>query len=273
MKKGEAKGGAKGAGGRPSAVRRTRQSQTGKLVGVLVAIAVIGVAALGYAYTTGKNKVRTVDPNAKPLVAEGHVMGNPAAPLQVLEFGDFECPQCGNFSVVSEPDVRKRLIEPGTISLRYFDFPLPMHRNTWPASNAAACAEEQGKFWQMHDQLYANQSEWNGEATGRPKSMFLNYAKAIGLDGDKFEQCFDAEKYRPKIEANAQEAERRGINSTPTFVIGKRVVPGNIGYDAFKKYVDSALVEAKAAGTTATSSPAATPATTTAPAAAATKPR
>jgi protein-disulfide isomerase len=271
VKKGTAKGGAKGAG-RPSAVRRTRQAQTGRLVGVLVAIAVIGAAALGYAYTTGKNKVRTVDPNAKPLVAEGHVIGSPTAPLQVLEFGDFECPQCGNFSVVSEPDVRKRLINPGTISLRYFDYPLPMHRNTWPASNAAACADEQGKFWEMHDQLYANQSEWNGEATSRPKSMFVNYAKAIGLDVDKFEQCFDAEKYRAKIEANAQEAERRGINSTPTFVIGKRVVPGNIGYDAFKKYVDSALVEAKAAGTTAATTSPAAPATA-APAAAATVPR
>ena len=269
MKKGDSpRGGAKGASekgaarGRPSSVRRARQPQGGRIVGLLAAIAVIGVAALGYAYSTSKNKVKTVDPNMKPLVAEGHVLGNPAAPLQVLEFGDFECPQCGNWAVVTEPDVRKRLITPGTISLRYFDFPLPMHKNTWPASNAAACAGEQGKFWEMHDEIFAKQDEWNGEATSRPKSMFVNYAKGLGLDADKFEQCLDAEKYRPQIEANAAEAERRGINSTPTFVIGKRVIPGNIGFDAFKAYVDSAIAEAKAAGPA--SSPAVAPAPTTA---------
>lgn len=269
MKKGDSpRGGAKGApgkgaaGGRPSSVRRARQPQGGRIVGVLAAIAVIGVAALGYAYSTSKNKVKTVDPNMKPLVAEGHVLGNPTAPLQVLEFGDFECPQCGNWAVVTEPDVRKRLITPGTISLRYFDFPLPMHKNTWPASNAAACAGEQGKFWEMHDEIFAKQDEWNGEATSRPKGMFVSYAKGLGLDAAKFEQCLDDEKYRPQIEANAQEAERRGINSTPSFVIGKRVIPGNIGFDAFKAYVDSALAEAKAAGPA--TSPAVAPAPTTA---------
>jgi protein-disulfide isomerase len=269
--RGGAAGGAKGAsarggagqggggGGRQSSVRRARQPQRGKVVGVLVAIAVIGIAALGYAYSTSRNKVKTVDPNMKPLVAEGHVLGNPSAPLQVLEFGDFECPQCGNFAVVTEPDVRKRLINTGTISLRYFDFPLSMHKNTWPASNAAACAGEQGKFWEMHDQLYANQTEWNGEATSRPKKFFVNYAKALGLDADKFEQCMDAEKYRPQIEANASEAERRQVTATPTFVIGKRVIPGALGYDAFKAYVDSALAEAKASGKTASNAAAGAP--------------
>ena len=269
---GGGKGGSGGGGGRPSSVRRARQPQRGRIVGLLALIAVVGVAALGYAYSTSRNKVRTVDPNAKPLAAEGHVLGSPTAPLQVLEFGDFECPQCGNFAVVTEPDVRKRLVEPGTISIRYFDFPLPMHRNTWPASNAAACAGEQGKFWEMHDQLYANQTEWNGEATSRPKGLFVNYAKGLGLDADKFEQCLDAEKYRPQIEANAAEAERRQINSTPTFVIGKRVIPGNIGYDVFKAYVDSALAEAKAAAPATASAAAPTPVAAGTPATAAPKP-
>ena len=244
---------------RRSPARRGKAPQTGKIAALLAAIAVVGAGALGYAYQNSKKRVTTVDPNLPPLVAQGHVEGDTTAPVQVLEFGDFECPQCGNFAVVTAPDIRARLIKTGQISYRYFDFPLPMHRNTWAASHAAACAEEQGKFWPMHDRLYANQSEWNGEATSNPKKLFMAYATGLALDTKKFEDCFDSQKYQRQIEANKAEAERRQINSTPTFVIGKRVIPGNIPYDMFKAYVDSAIAEAKAATSTAAATPGATP--------------
>ena len=92
-------------------------------------------------------------------------MGSATAPLEVTEFGDFECPQCGRFATLTEPDVRTRLVNTGTIRWRYIDFPLEMHRNTWNASIAAACADEQGKFWEMHDAIFAAQDRWDGEAT------------------------------------------------------------------------------------------------------------
>jgi len=240
---------------RRSAARRGKSPQTGKVAALLAGIAIVGAGALGYAYQSSKKRVTTVDPNLPPLVAQGHVEGDTSALVQVLEFGDFECPQCGNFAVVTAPDIRSRLIKTGQISYRYFDFPLPMHRNTWAASHAAACAEEQGKFWPMHDQLYANQSEWNGQSTSNPKKYFMAYATGLALDMGKFEDCFDSQKYQRQIEANKAEAERRQINSTPTFVIGKRVIPGNIPYDMFKAYVDSALAEAKAAPKTAAATP------------------
>lgn len=257
MKKG------KPAAQRSSSVRRSKRPQAGRFAALLAGIAVVGAGALGYAYQSSRKKVTTVDPNLPALAAQGYVEGDSAAPLQVLEFGDFECPQCGQFAVVTGPDVRKQLIETGKISLRYFDYPLPMHKNTWPASHAAACANEQGKFWPMHDRLYAGQEEWNGEATGNPKKLFMAYATGLGLDVAKFEQCFDSQKYQRQIEANKAEAERRNLNSTPTFIIGKRVVPGNMPYDVFKAYVDSALAEVPAGKSAAT---AAAPAPTPAPA-------
>ena len=247
-----------------SSVRKAKQGQGNRFALLFALIAVVGAAALGYAWQSSRKKVTTVDPNLPPLAARGHVQGDTNAPVQVLEFGDFECPQCANFAIVTEPDVRSRLIATGQISLRYFDFPLPMHKNTWPASHAAACADEQGKFWPMHDQLYSHQEEWNGQATSNPKKLFMAYATGLALDVNKFEECFDSEKYKREIDANRLEAERRQINSTPSFVIGKRVIPGNLPYDAFKAYVDSALAEKKAAGTTAA-------ATTPAPPAGATK--
>src|SRR6476659_2946693 len=132
------------------------------------------------------------------------------------------------------------------VSSRFYDYPLPMHKNTWMASNAAACADEQGKFWEMHDALFNQQDQWNGEATSRPKSKFHEYAKVIGLKVDQWEACYDARKYQPRIKANEQMATKRGASQTPTFVIGNKMVGGAISYDRFKALVDSALVLAKA---------------------------
>jgi protein-disulfide isomerase len=231
---------------RTSSVRASKQPMK-KFYGLLGLIAIVGIAAIAYAATRPKQAVSVIDPS-KPLpAAAGHLLGNPDAPVQVVEYADFECPQCGVFGTVTEPDVRERLVNTGKISYRFFDFPLDMHRNTVPAHLAAACAEEQGKFWPMHDRLLAGQGDWNGEATSRPKGVFVGYAKELGLDQAKFEACFDSQKFAPQVEANRQEAIRRNINSTPTFVIGKRVIPGNIPYDNFKAYVDSALAESKVA--------------------------
>jgi len=227
-------------------VKKSKSKSNTPFYAALAIIAVVGIGALAYVATRPKNVATTVEPAA--VVAgepQGYLLGKPDAPVQVIEFADFECPACAQFATLSEPDVRKRLVEPGLISYRFYDYPLAMHKNTWHASNAAACADEQGKFWEMHDQLFNEQDRWNGQATSRPKSQFQGYAKAIGLDVDKWEQCYDARKYEPRIKANEQMAIKRGASQTPTFVIGNQMVGGAISYDRFKAMVDSALVVAK----------------------------
>ena len=115
------------------------------------------------------------------------------------------------------------------------------------ASNAAACADEQGKFWEMHDQLFNAQDQWNGQATSRPKGKFEEYAKAIGLNVDQWETCYDARKYEPRIKANEQMATKRGASQTPTFVIGNKMVGGAISLrPASRRSSTRALVLAKA---------------------------
>jgi protein-disulfide isomerase len=214
----------------------------------------VGVAALGYVATKPKSSsVQALDTadttNAGP--AQGYLIGKVDAPVKIVEFADFECPSCGGWATVTEPDVRTRIINAGLANLTYYDFPLTQHRNTVAASNAAACADEQGKFWPMHDRLFQAQDEWNGEATESPKPFFKRYAGEVGLDVAKWEACFDAHKYQKRIAANLAEGLRRGVNSTPTFVIGNRVYPGMRSYDELKHIVDSV---AKAGGTAAASS-------------------
>ena len=244
-------------------VKKSKSKSNTPFYAALAIIAVVGIGAIAYVASRPKNVATTVEPAA--VVAgepQGYLLGKPDAPVQVIEFADFECPACAQFATLSEPDVRKRLVEPGLISYRFYDYPLAMHKNTWQASNAAACADEQGKFWEMHDQLFNEQDRWNGQATSRPKSQFEGYAKAIGLNVDQWEQCYDARKYEPRIKANEQMAIKRGASQTPTFVIGNQMVGGAISYDRFKAMVDSALVLAKnappaagASGDTAKSTP------------------
>ena len=235
-----------GRGRRSRVVSEQRRSN--KPFGVaLGVIAILGVLALAYAVMRPKRGATDVDLKADPAQARGYLLGDSTAPVQVMEYADFECPACGTFATLTEPDIRKGLIQTGKVSWRYYDFPLPMHKNTWDASNAAACADEQGKFWQMHDMLFANQDRWNGEATSSPKDAFKGYAQSLGLDVPKWEACYDADRYRSRVASNRAESERRHVESTPTFIIGGKMVAGALTYDQFMKYYEDAAKAAAAA--------------------------
>jgi protein-disulfide isomerase len=233
-----------GRGRRPGVVSKQRGNSAQRFYVVLALVVVAGGLLIVRAARAPRVRANVTTAPITPAQAEGYLLGNASAPVQILEFADFECPACGNFSVITEPDVRARIINTGLASYRFFDFPLPMHKNTIAASNAAACAADQGKFWEMHDELFRNQPEWNGEATDNPKKVFLGYVKALGINSDSWEKCFDAQTHQPRILANQAEGARRKVQSTPTFVIGTRMIPGGMSYDVFKAYVDSATKEA-----------------------------
>jgi protein-disulfide isomerase len=241
-------------------VRQGRNSNRPKaFFWILGLIALIGVAALGYVASRPKSSTVVADvadtTNAGP--AQGYLIGKVDAPVKILEFADFECPSCGGWATVTEPDVRSRIINAGLANLTYYDFPLTQHRNTIAASNAAACADEQGKFWQMHDRLFQAQDEWNGESTEQPKPFFKRYASEVGLDVQKWESCYDARKYQKRISANLADGIRRGVNSTPSFIIGNKLYAGMRTYDEMKMLVDSvARTTAPTAATTASTTPA-----------------
>jgi protein-disulfide isomerase len=217
-------------------------------IGVFV---VVGISVLSWLTTRPKAVARTIDPSLPLVQSEGYLMGNANAPVEVIEFADFECPGCGQFATLTEPDVRTRLVNTGQVRMRFLDFPLEMHKNTWDASLAAACANDQGKFWEMHDQIFANQDKWNAEATSRPRKPLAELAKGLGLDMSKYGACMDANTHLAKIQAHKREGDRRQIGQTPTFVIGNKMIPGSIPFDLFKSLVDSALKNAPAAAAAA----------------------
>jgi len=208
-------------------------------------LAVIGVLLLvggGVLWGTMQNKPKPIElpKDAPAMKAEGYLRGNPDAPITIIEFADFECPGCGQFATIQGPDIKARIVDAGLANFRFYDFPLTsIHQNTLFAHLAAACANDQGKFWEMHDQLFANQPDWSTMATTNPRKVIEAYATAVGLDMATYNSCMDEQKYLPRIQANATEGQSRGVSSTPTIIVGNKIYPGGLTADGIKKLVDS----------------------------------
>ncbi len=169
----------------------------------------------------------------------GFTLGSDSAPIEITEYSDFECPWCAAFAAVQMPVVRQQLIAAGKARWRFREFPLSSHKYSRLAALAAQCAGEQGKFWEMHDQLFTHH-DW--AQTGKdPSGVFHGFAKDIGLDPDKYDACVQSQRYAGRIEASYQEGEARDVQATPTFFVDGRKFRGNPTSDAFKALVDSLI--------------------------------
>ena len=223
--------------------------------GLLAVVVVVAAAGIWYSMNGAKPKPIQL-PEGTPLPkAEGYLRGDPNAPVTIMEFADFECPGCMNFATMIEPDVRANIIDKGLANFRYFDFPLDVHPNTMSASLAAACADEQGKFWEMHDMIFQGFYDWIGQATTNPKKVLSTYVGKLGMDEKKWNECFDSQKYVAKIMSHRNAGIERQVGSTPTFVIENTVYSTGMTYDRIKHIVDS-LVALKGASPAAGTAPA-----------------
>jgi protein-disulfide isomerase len=202
-------------------------------------VAVVGAYVL-YTVTRPAAPVSmAVDPTAPPSEAKGYLLGDPNAPFTITEFADFECPGCGQFAALHGPDIKTRIVDKGLANFRFYDFPLQMHRNALSAHLAAACANDQGQFWPMHDRIFNGQIEWNTQATTNPKKVLAGYAEGLGLDMGAWNSCFDSRQHMGEIEANQKLGIRLGVGQTPTVQIAGRLYPGGLTTDQLKTIIDS----------------------------------
>jgi len=218
----------------------TTQAGVKRFYTVFAVLALVGLGAL--AYSMLKPQTVSIPANVTVQTSDttgfrGYLKGSPSAPVEITEYADFQCPFCQTFSTLQMPTIDERLIQTGRLRWRYRDFPLQQHPFARLAAHSAACADEQGKYWDQHQRIYEGQSEW---AESRDAgSIFRNYAKATGLDLGRYDACMKSGKYAGRIQASLNEGVQVGVNSTPTLLIGNRLYKGRFDSDAIIKTVDS----------------------------------
>ena len=210
---------------------------------------VVAVGGGGLLFWQMRRGVPSIPANVTVTAADtagfqGYFLGTASAPVVITEYADYQCPACQDFDVVQMPEITRQLVETGKVRWRYRDFPLNMHPFARLAAHSAACADDQGKYWQQHAAIYQGQSTWAREA--EPSGIFRGYAGQVGLDLKAYDACMMSAKYAGRIQASYEEGVRVGVNGTPTFLIGDRLYNGLSNSDALKRLVDS-LTPASAA--------------------------
>jgi protein-disulfide isomerase len=207
---------------------------------ILAGVAVLGLGALGFLLSRPKVSSIPVNVTIQPSDTagfRGYTRGSASAPVEITEYADYQCPFCQTFATLQMPTIDERLIKTGRLRWRYRDFPLQQHQFSRVAAHSAACADEQGKYWDAHRLIYEAQSDWSRSANAA--GDLRDIVKAIGVDMAKYDACMQSAKYAGRIQASHDEAIKVGVQSTPTFMIGGRLYAGALPYDDLRKLVDS----------------------------------
>jgi len=165
------------------------------------------------------------------LTDDDPVKGDPNAPIIIIEFSDFQCPFCERFYTNTLPQIVSQYIDTGKAKLVFRDFPLSFHPNAQPAAEAAECADEQGKFWEMHDKIFENQGSMSVES-------YKLWAEEIGLNTEQFNSCLDSGKYASEVQKDFSDGAAAGVSGTPTFFINGEKLVGAQPFEAFKAVLD-----------------------------------
>lgn len=162
------------------------------------------------------------------FTTEGYAFrGDPAAPVVMEEFSDFQCPYCGRFFEQTLPALEENQIANGELVLVFYDFPLTrIHPQAPLAAEAAHCAGEAGAiaYWEMHDMLFEKIGEWSGK--GNADAIFVGYAETLDLDANDFADCLESDRHTERVQTGLQKGEARGVNSTPSFFINDQPLVG-----------------------------------------------
>ncbi|MDO8551337.1 MAG: DsbA family protein [bacterium] len=170
------------------------------------------------------------------LAQSGWSKGNKDAKVTIVEFSDFECPFCGRYNTGTYPQIDKDYIQTNKIHYVFQHFPLPMHPNAQKSAEAAECAGEQGKFWEMHDKLFANQ-------TSLSITDLKKYAADLGLKTSTFNSCLDSGKEADKVKSGTSLGQGVNVSGTPAFFINGQLISGAQPYQAFKTVIDQELAK------------------------------
>lgn len=179
-------------------------------------------------------------------LGDGPALGRPTAPVTIVEFSDYQCPFCQRFFRTTLPVLRKEYIDTGKVRYVFRDFPLDqLHPPARKAAEAAHCAGEQSKYWEMHDVLFGNQ-----QALDPPK--LSEQARGLGLDGARFDECLGAGTHAARVSQGLTDGQAAGVQGTPSFVVARTTPSGTVEgtlvvgaqtVEVFRRLIDHLLAE------------------------------
>ena len=213
--------------------RKRKQKEQRKLMTIGIIILGAGLIAAALIFPSlGGNEMR------ERYMANNNAMGDPNAPIKIVEYSSYKCGHCAAFSFETEPLLEEAYIKTGKV---YF-----VSIAVWDELSAQAsyCAGEQNKYWQMHDIIFANQ------AMPFDENIMKKWAKSAGADVDKYNQCMEADTYAERVTQDNADAEAAGVTGTPSFVVSyladgeiiQQMLPGNYPFEAFQQVIEEGLV-------------------------------
>ena len=227
---------------RAEALRKARARRRRTRIGAWVAgIAVVGV--LGWTIVAAN----AGGSSGAAVRADDPVLGDPSAPVTIVQYGDYKCPFCTRFFVQTQPQLQRRYIDTGKVRLVWRDFP-NIDAESEPAAVAAWCAGQQGRFWQYHDALYT--FVWNtfyGQGINVEGRMayaahYLDLARRVGgLDLDAFRSCLGSSRALDAVRRGRALGTSQGVQGTPTFFIDGQKVVGAQPFEVFARLIDQEL--------------------------------
>lgn len=215
------------------------------VIGILIPKNFLGGTGSGTTYTTQPNAPQTAAtpiPGQKVKVSLGHLpfLGDKNAKVEVIEFGDFQCPFCGRFLKEVEPSLIKDYVDTGKAKFAFRHYAFLGQESTW-AAEASECANEQGKFWDYHNYLYSHQGGENQGAFS--KDNLKSFAATLGLNSSQFASCLDSDKYAKNVADDLSTGQKAGVNGTPGTFINGQLVVGAQPYASFKTIIDQELAK------------------------------
>lgn len=196
---------------------------------------------LGTVFVVGGIMLLKKDKATAPANPTNHTFGNTTSKVKLVEYADFQCPGCGSFFPILK-QVKEKYKD--QVTFQFVNFPLTtIHQNALAAHRAAQAASNQNKFWEMHDLLYQNQSNWS--ASGDAPSIFESYAKDLGLDMSMYQNDFISAQTNAVINADVQAGQKLKVTGTPTFFLNDKQIEDNNSISTVEKL--SAVIEAEIA--------------------------
>ncbi|MCE2614805.1 MAG: DsbA family protein [Nitrosopumilus sp. (ex Thoosa mismalolli)] len=219
-------------------------NKKGVIIGVIAIAVIAGIVA---SFSTSSTETVNLDMernHGSISTAMGSpILGNPDAPITIVEFGDYQCHFCEKCFHETKPLIERDYIDTGKVNLIFVDMAF-LGRDSPKAAQASYCAEDQGMYWEYHDMLYNSQEPKIDGGWANTERLKV-FAFALGLDMDLFNNCLDSNKYSKRIQYNVQQARENGINSTPGFfVVGsdtQQFIKGAQPYSTFQKVIDSMI--------------------------------